>query len=79
MQTSKRIRKYRRDTELRNSRPLPGKPMSSHPEADPPSAKPLVTESDVRDYQQDASHRKPIVSINGEDVAQDSPVYRRVA
>lgn len=54
------------------------KPTSSHPDAYPPFAKPLVTESDLDDYQSADPHRRAIVSISGEDV-KDSPTGRRVA
>lgn len=54
------------------------KPTSSHPDAEPPSAKPLVTEADLDEYEGADPHRKAIVSINGEDV-QEPPSRRRVA
>ncbi len=52
------------------------KPMSSHPEADPLSTKSLVTESDLKEYEKERSGRKPIVSVNGEDVQPDIPPRR---
>lgn len=54
------------------------KPTSSHPDADPPFAKPLVTESDLNDYQNADPPGKAIVSINGEDV-EDLHTGRRAA
>jgi hypothetical protein len=59
-------------------RSRPPKPTSSHPDADPASAKPLVSDSDLDDYEEAESHRKAIVSINGEDV-HETPKHRRVA
>ena len=61
--------------EAKSRRP---KPTSSHPDADPASAKPLVSESDLHDYEGTQSHRKAIVSINGEDV-HEIPKHRRAA
>ena len=54
------------------------KPTSSHPDADPASAKPLVSQSDLNDYESAESHRKAIVSIRGEDV-HELPNRRRAA
>ena len=55
------------------------KPMSSHPEADQSSARDLVTDSDFEEYENQESRRKPIISINGEDVPTIVPPHRRIA
>lgn len=55
------------------------KPSSSHPEADPGLARSLVTDTDLKDYEQCGAKQPAIVSINGEDVRQEEPKRRRAA
>ncbi len=72
------LRSANRDVQRNGSTRRDRKPMSSHPDAEPPLAKLLVTEADIQDYRREAARRKPIVSINGEDVEID-PKFRRAA
>lgn len=53
-------------------------PTSSHPEADA-LERPLVTDSELQDYQREQKDSPAIVSINGEDVDRETLKRRRAA
>jgi len=72
-----------RSNRRKEHQPIPdqrtSKPVSCHPDVEEAAPKPLVTESDVIEFQREQRKRKPIVSVHGRDVKDEPWSDRKVA